>query len=177
MATQSEVQELLRFLSRDAKVPLNVAMAKVKELQQNSLSSIGQLAKSNLKDIKDIFTDEKLAKQVLNAAKRVSKKRSSGTSATPKARHRKTSDDGLSTPAAIEASLSLPISTESDDILSKMVLQTNRAPLLLAFAFTLLKYTMPSQPLSSRLSLAKAVMSMNSRTKAINLGIERGNSA
>ena len=38
MATQSEVQEFLRFLSRDAKVPLNVAMAKIEELQQNSLS-------------------------------------------------------------------------------------------------------------------------------------------
>ena len=58
-----------------------------------------------------------------------------------------------------------------------MVLQTNQAPLLLAFAFTLLKYTLPNQPLSSRLSLAQAAMSMYSRTKAINLRIEKGNSA
>jgi hypothetical protein len=56
-------------------------------------------------------------------------------------------------------------------------LHTNRAPLVLAFAVTLLKYTMPSQPLSSRLSLAQAVVSMNSKSKAISLGIEKGNSA
>lgn len=57
------------------------------------------------------------------------------------------------------------------------VLHTNRAPLVLAFAVTLLKYTMPSQPVSSRLSLAQAVVSMNSKSKAISLGIEKGNSA
>ena len=49
--------------------------------------------------------------------------------------------------------------------------------MVLAFAVTLLKYTMPSQPLSSRLSLAQAVVSVNSRTKAISLGIEKGNNA
>ena len=58
-----------------------------------------------------------------------------------------------------------------------MILHTNRAPLVLAFAVTLLKYTLPSQPLSSRLSLAQAVVSMNSRTKAVSLGIEKGRSA
>lgn len=36
---------------------------------------------------------------------------------------------------------------------------------------------MPLQPLSSRLSLAQAVVSMNSKSKAISLGIEKGNSA
>lgn len=36
---------------------------------------------------------------------------------------------------------------------------------------------MPSQPLSSRLSLAQAVVSVNSRSKAVSLGIEKGNSA
>ena len=58
-----------------------------------------------------------------------------------------------------------------------MVLYTNRAPLCLAFAVTLLKYTMPDQPLSSRLSLAQAVVSANSRTKAVNIGLESGKSA
>ena len=58
-----------------------------------------------------------------------------------------------------------------------MVLYTNRAPLCLAFAVTLLKYTMPEQPLSSRLSLAQAVISANSRTKAVNIGLESGKSA
>ena len=36
---------------------------------------------------------------------------------------------------------------------------------------------MPDQPLSSRLSLAQAVVSINSRSKAISLGIEKGSSA
>jgi len=41
----------------------------------------------------------------------------------------------------------------------------------------LLQYTMPEQPLSSRLSLAQAVVSLNSRSKAVNLGISSGASA
>ena len=65
---------------------------------------------------------------------------------------------------------------EEKDLISTL-LHTNRAPLVLAFAVTLLKYTMPSQPLSSRLSLAQAVVSVNSRSKAVSLGIEKGNSA
>jgi hypothetical protein len=48
---------------------------------------------------------------------------------------------------------------------------------VLAFAVTLLKYTMPEQPLSSRLSLAQAVVSANSRTKAVSIGLESGKSA
>ena len=80
-------------------------------------------------------------------------------------------------PSSIEASLALPKSDADEEELRATVLHTNRAPLVLAFAVTLLKYTMPSQPLSSRLSLAQAVVSVNSRTKAISLGIEKGNSA
>ena len=38
MGTQVEVQDLLRFLSRDAKIPLPTAMAKIKALQQASLT-------------------------------------------------------------------------------------------------------------------------------------------
>lgn len=57
------------------------------------------------------------------------------------------------------------------------IFYTNRAPLVLAFAVTLLNYTMPEQPLSSRLSLAQAVVSVNSRSKALSLGIEKGKSA
>ena len=56
-------------------------------------------------------------------------------------------------------------------------LETNRAPLVLAFAVTVLKYTMPAQPLSSRLSLAQAVVSANSRSKARNIGLESGKGA
>lgn len=58
-----------------------------------------------------------------------------------------------------------------------MIVVANRAPLVLAFAVCVLKYTMPEQPISSRLSLAQAVVSANSRSKAVSLGIENGQSA
>ena len=77
----------------------------------------------------------------------------------------------------MEKSLALPTSTASEQELEQIVLVTNRAPLVLAFTVTLLKYTMPNQPLSSRLSLAQAVVSLNSKSKAISLGIETGKTA
>lgn len=67
---------------------------------------------------------------------------------------------------------------ETDEkIISDTVLLTNRAPLVLAFAVELLRYTMPEQPPSSRLSLAQAVVSANSRSKAVAIGMEKGPSA
>lgn len=80
-------------------------------------------------------------------------------------------------PYEIEESLALPESNAVEEELQGVVLHTNRAPLVLAFATTLLKYTMPTQPLSSRLSLAQGVVSVNSKTKAISLGLDKGNSA
>ena len=81
------------------------------------------------------------------------------------------------TPAAIEQSLTLPESNADEEELAGTILYTNRAPLVLAFATKLLEFKMPSQPLSSRLSLAQAVVSVNARTKALSLGIEKGTSA
>ena len=48
---------------------------------------------------------------------------------------------------------------------------------MLAFGVQLLKYTMSEQPLSSRLSLAQAMVSANSRSKAVYLGLENSKSA
>lgn len=125
-----------------------------------------------------IFPDEKLAKQILNAAKRITKKRRSSDAPEANAKRKRTvAADDVMTPAAIEESLELPEMTTNDEELGLAVLHTNRAPLVLAFAVMLLKYTMPGQPLSSRLSLAQAVVSVNSRSKAVSLGIEKGNSA
>ena len=137
------------------------------------------MAKSDVHSLQAIFTEEKLAKQVLNTAKRITKKRpsdqiSDGSSA--KRRKGPSTEDPLD-PSSIEASLALPESNADEEELRCTILHTNRAPLVLAFAVALLKYTMPSQPLSSRLSLAQAVVSVNSRTKAISLGIEKGNTA
>ena len=117
----------------------------------------------------------------MSAAKKVTKKRGRDpdeASSEPPPKLRKTVDAGdTATPAAIEESLALPDSNADENELAKTVLYTNRAPLVLAFATKLLEFTMPSQPLSSRLSLAQAVVSVNAKTKALSLGIEKGTSA
>lgn len=140
------------------------------------------IAKTDLNTLQDIFKDDKIAKRVFNAAKRVMKKRNAAGDDTdpeqpsPK-RMRTNLENEEIKPSEFEAALSLPISSMSVDELSEIVLITNRAPLALAFAFCVLRYTMPEQPVSSRLSLAQAVVSANSRSKAISIGIESGKSA
>lgn len=127
-----------------------------------------------------IFQDEKVAKQVLNAAKRVSKKRGAPTdsaAASPSKKKKEARITNDATPFEIESSLAMPTSSLSESELRGLTLVSNRAPLVLAFALGVLKYTMPAQPISSRLSLAQAVVSANSRSKAINIGLESGQSA
>ena len=117
----------------------------------------------------------------MGAAKRVAKKRGrepgEAPSESPAKRKKTLSIKDAATPAAIEESLSLPESHADEEELAKTILHTNRAPLVLAFATTLLGFTMPSQPLSSRLSLAQAVISANAKTKALSLGLDKGTSA
>lgn len=121
-----------------------------------------------------------MARQVLNAAKRVSKKRSisdaSGASVPLPKKVKPLYGQPLS-PAEIEASLTLPDVIHNEEVLKSKTIFTNRAPLVLAFTVALLKFTMPEQPLSSRLSLAQAVVSMNSKTKAVHIGIDSGKTA
>ncbi|USP74098.1 putative impact protein [Curvularia clavata] len=181
MSSASDVTALLRFLSQEAKVPLAQAMSKIPTLQAAQLNTALDLSKADFETLKGIFDDEKAARQCLNAAKRVSKKRSAdqgdaATSAPPAKRTKPTYGQPL-TGAALEASLALPDPEMNEDVLKATVLYTNRAPLVLAFATTLIKYTMPEQPISSRLSLAQAVTSMNSKTKAAYIGLAKGQSA
>lgn len=147
---------------------------------RNLKNSPEALAKTSITTIQTIF-DEKQAKSVLSAAKRVTRKRSSGDAAVVSpAKRSKTGPQITSdpTPASIEASLALPTTSATEEDISLTILHTNRAPLVLAFAVMLLKYTMPSQPLSSRLSLAQAVVSANSRSKAVTIGlVEKGTGA
>lgn len=191
----ADLQALLRFLSQDAKVPLATALSKVKKLQTSNLDSTAKLAQSKPAELQAVFEDEKLVKQILAAAKRVSKKRAAAATAagdddvllhpSPKKKKKKLKNDSLFdddgdkplTPANLEGSLQLPYSTCDASELEKIILQTNRAPLVLAFVVILLKYTMPEQPLSSRLSLAQAYVSVSSRSRAVYLGIESGKSA
>lgn len=127
------------------------------------------------------FEDEKLAKQVFNAAKRVTKKRTSADEATSPVSKRSRKSPEPSNPLddarAFEESLKLPSCNVSEDELRSTVLQSNRAPLVLAFCVILLQYTMPEQPLSSRLSLGQAVVSLGAKSKAYAIGLEKNKPA
>ncbi|KAF1348957.1 hypothetical protein BDV97DRAFT_354711 [Delphinella strobiligena] len=178
MSDPVDIQGLLRFLTKDAKVSLALAISKVKDLQQAQLASPDALSKSNLKMLSPIFNgDDKVARAVLNAAKRLSKKRAAGDDAptiTSSKRRRNSSDLRISqSPSDVENSLRLPMSTLTPEDLEKVVLTTNRAPLLLAFAYAVLEFTMPEQPGSSKLSLAQAVVSAGSRAKAVSIGLAK----
>lgn len=86
--------------------------------------------------------------------------------------HKRDLDYGSMTTKELEDSLTLPL-VEDEEVIRGTTLTTNRAPLFLAFAVELLRFTMPEQPPSSRLSLAQGVVSANSRSKAVSLGIEK----
>lgn len=189
------------------KIPMLAAMQRVKALQSASLRrsslllhstaptplltarSISDIAAIDLPSLTTaLSTDEKTAKSLLAACKANLKsgpstpgKRSASDTVSSTSAKRPKSAYELSqepqTPAELEASLSLPQPSADEEAISKCTVVTNRAPLVLAFAVQLLKYTMPEQPLSGRLSLAQAVVSANSRSKAVSIGIEKGKGA
>ncbi|GAM88044.1 hypothetical protein ANO11243_060730 [Dothideomycetidae sp. 11243] len=171
----NDLQALLRFLSKDAKVPLATAMAKVKDMQGTGLGSIEAIAKSDVQNLAIIFNDEKMVKAILSAAKRVSKKRAAGEPDAIASTKRQRKDPfevpGSIPPVEVEKSLELPSAELSIEKLEDLVFVTNRAPLVLAFAATLVKHTMPEQPPSSRLSIAQAVVSLGSQGKAKSIGL------
>ncbi|OQO01408.1 hypothetical protein B0A48_12963 [Cryoendolithus antarcticus] len=182
MSASSALQDLLRFLIQEAKLPLSLALSKIPLLQKSSLSTPEQIAKAKPADLLPIIEDEKQRKQLLAAAKRVVKKRAAGEDAhgaESPSKKRKRGEASLfevkaeQTPEELEAGLALPDGAAAEEELQEKVLFTNRAPLVLAMTVTLLKYTMPEQPLSSRLSLAQAYVSLTSRARAVSLGIEK----
>ncbi|KAL8771645.1 MAG: hypothetical protein Q9194_004822, partial [Teloschistes cf. exilis] len=127
-----------------------------------------------------------MSKQILSAAKRQSKKRtsSSATTTSPRAKRAKNALPLPGTqlsPADFEASFALPTldlpSAALEQEINDTVIHTNRAPIVVAFVVQMLKYTMPSQPPSSRLSLAQAVMSQGAQSKALNIGLRSGKPA
>ncbi|KAG9236937.1 hypothetical protein BJ875DRAFT_493730 [Amylocarpus encephaloides] len=187
MASQKDIQELLRLLTTGRnKMPMMAAIGRVKALQVAGLKSIPDIANTDLPTlISAITSDEKTAKSLIAACKAQLKKpastplkRSSTTDHSPESKRLKATygaDTTPQTPSELEASLALPMPSTDEEAISKCHIYTNRAPLVLAFAVQLLKYTVPEQPPSSRLSLAQAVVSVNSRSKAVSLGIkERG---
>ncbi|KAI0548020.1 hypothetical protein F4679DRAFT_574442 [Xylaria curta] len=190
MSAQQDLQDLIRLMTVGMKVPIKDALARVKSLQAKNLRSIQQIAECPLSDVQSAITDTKAARSLQNACKARMKnptapaasKRSGSDLATDAKRMKSSDDTGYLggpepvDPKEYEASFELPV--ESDErVIAGTTLLTNRAPLVLAFAVELLRYTMPEQPPSSRMSLAQAVVSANSRSKAVSLGIEKGLSA
>ncbi|KAG6361054.1 hypothetical protein INS49_009274 [Diaporthe citri] len=199
MATQQDLQELLR-LQTARKMPMKDAMAQIKALQGASLRSVQQIADAPLKTVETAIKDARAARSLQNACKAhlkrmqvsptsagaAAKRPAAGADSTAQGQASKkarlSGGDGYMlgptdmTPEELEASLSLPLDTDEDRI-AETAIQTNRAPLVLAFAVELLRHTMPEQPPSSRLSLAQAVVSANSRSKAVSLGLDKGPSA
>jgi hypothetical protein len=148
-------------------------------------NSVSDIAHADLTALNEAIGDEKAAKALKTACKisigpSVKKRAAPETHSGPESKRKKSAyelDGQPQTPQSLEASLALPEPSTDEEEISKTVILTNRAPLVLAFAVSLLKYTMPEQPLSSRLSLAQAVVSANSRSKAVSIGIESGPSA
>jgi hypothetical protein len=140
--------------------------------------SAEDISKCKLETLEAALPGNKNTKKIWNAAKRPGKKRSVSDSAqdSPQKKSKKSALGPEATPSEVEEALTLPICTDLDEI-SKTVVVTNRAPLVLAFAVMVLKYTMPEQPLSSRLSLARSLVSHNSESRARNLGLVSGPSA
>ncbi|KAF4981753.1 hypothetical protein FZEAL_2504 [Fusarium zealandicum] len=183
MATQNDLQELLRLLTA-RKLSMMAAMGQVKALQSKDLRSIAQIADAPLATVEEALGgDTKVAKSLHTACKAHGKKGSKrpaedGDSATaakkPKLEaHRRDLDYSAMSGDELEAALELPLDEGEEKIRSTAV-ETNRAPLMLAFVVELLRFTMPEQPPSSRLSLAQAVVSANSRSKAVSIGLEKG---
>ncbi|KAJ6256926.1 hypothetical protein Dda_7809 [Drechslerella dactyloides] len=194
----ADIQNLLRFLTGPAKIPLRDALAKAKPLLADGLSSPESIAKASLDKLRKTFPDEKLAKQVLSAAKRTTnassspskKKRSAAdasssnpnnpsasTTSPSKRRRPNTSAPVIDTanPQTWESGLDLPPPNRDTDLISATIITINRAPLLLAFAVVSLEYTHPWLPRSSRFSLAQGLLDATAASKAKYIGITREN--
>ncbi|KAI0894667.1 hypothetical protein F4806DRAFT_497913 [Annulohypoxylon nitens] len=190
MASQQDLQELIRLMTIGMRVPMKDALGRIKALQTKNLRSIQQIAESPLEDVTSAIKDAKAARSLYNACKArlknpaaqsTAKRPGSNLENAPKRSKQYNNGELINgpeslSPQEVEASFTLPVETD-EQIIANTILLTNRAPLVLAFAVELLRYTMPEQPPSSRLSLAQAVVSANSRSKAVSLGIENGPSA
>ncbi|KAI9832919.1 MAG: hypothetical protein M1819_003949 [Sarea resinae] len=176
MTTATDIQTFLRFLSQDAKIPLATAISKMPELQKASLTSPLAIAQSPASAISAIFPDAKQSKTLINAAKRTTKASTSTAGKKRPSAFTSTSSTSHTTKRQ-KIALTLPPLTTDESLLATTVIYTNRAPLLLAFALTTLNYTLPEQPLSSRLSLSQAMVSTGAKSRAISLGIDHGSTA
>nr|XP_036586127.1 CCR4-NOT transcription complex subunit [Colletotrichum truncatum]KAF6796534.1 CCR4-NOT transcription complex subunit [Colletotrichum truncatum] len=179
---ENDLQELLRLITA-RKVPMMTAMSQVKALQGVNLRSIQQIADAQPDVIERALGNSKTAKSLQSSCKSYlklpnSKREGDSTSNNPSAKRLRTAqyadtstEHKSQSVKEQEGALALPLVTDEDEI-ARASIYINRAPLMLAFGVELLRFTMPQQPLSSRLSLAQAVVSANSISKAAILGLD-----
>ena len=185
-----ELSSLLRFLQSTAKLPLARALSAAKPLLAANLRTSAAIASEpSTAQLTEVLSgDDKLAKQIHAAAKRSEKsgKRKSSTvddgsnAGANKRRRQVVAEGAAASEDDKELALALPglssdgetSQCDDEDTIASTTIETNRAPLLLAFAVVALKYTHPEQPLSSRLSLAQAIVSANAKSKAESIGLE-----
>ncbi|GKT44104.1 protein IMPACT-B [Colletotrichum spaethianum] len=182
MASQQDLQELLRVITSRKGVSMMVAMGQVKALQAVGLRSIQQINEAPFDLVERALGDAKTARSLLTAFKTHSKRPSTkragdslNNASDKRAKQQHNSSDSEAAGIGVkeqEDALALPVVTNEEEM-AEASIYTNRAPLMLAFVLELLRYTMPVQPLSSRLSLAQAVTSANARTKAVGIGLAR----
>ena len=168
----AEVQALLRFLTKDARLPLPQAMPMIHPLRKLNLNTPEKIFQAEAADLKTVFIDEKILKQVSLAARRVVKPRKSAAS-----QRRPVANPQDSQAADDEQLLALPETEKTEEELRDITIETNRAPLFLAFTASVLAFTHPEQPISSRLSIAQAVVSAGAQSKAKSIGLSSGPTA
>ncbi|KAG6280195.1 hypothetical protein E4U47_001298 [Claviceps purpurea] len=185
MPDHGDIHELLRMLT-SRKVPVMAAMGYVKTLQDQGLRSVQQIAQAPLSALEAAIPDSRVARSLYSACrlhiksapKRAAAEEAGEGASAPDAKrarlepHKRDLDYGTMSAEELETALALPLERDEDAIRQTTVV-TNRAPLVLAFAVEILRFTMPAQPPSSRLSLGQAVVSANSRSKAVSIGIDR----
>ncbi|KAG6053521.1 hypothetical protein E4U16_006693 [Claviceps sp. LM84 group G4] len=185
MSDHGDIHELLRMLT-SRKVPVMAAMGYVKTLQEQGLRSVQQIAQAPLSALEAAIPDSRVARSLYSACrlhiksapKRAAAEEAGEGATAPDAKrarlepHKRDLDYGTMSADELETALGLPLERDEDAIRQTTIV-TNRAPLVLAFAVEILRFTMPAQPPSSRLSLGQAVVSANSRSKAVNIGIDR----
>ncbi|GAO46496.1 hypothetical protein SAICODRAFT_4707 [Saitoella complicata NRRL Y-17804] len=169
---QWTLQELLTFLTKDAKIPLKDAMGYAQIIMKEKWNRPSRLLEAKLEGVKEKVTkgEAKPAQAILRAAKKIT-----GQGLSPSGKKRPAESEN--TAGALKRSktgIAFPALHPNPSSLSHISLTTNRAPLLLAYTLTLLSRTHPTLSLDSRLSIAQAYISANARSYGRDIGVIEG---
>ncbi|KAK9446544.1 uncharacterized protein V1518DRAFT_144170 [Limtongia smithiae] len=193
--SSSSLNDILRVLTFNCKLPLTGALPIATALVNNGLKTkeaIGGKTTEEIKEICPSLTPQQLGK--LHAAcgkpaKTTSprKKRSAATtsddtadapdpvstttSSSKKARKSHTRFKDNSSMPVDDAALELPCTLDEEEIISTPPITLNRAPVMILFAYAVIKHLYPEYGAGSHLSLASATAAAASRNKARSIGV------